>query len=311
MAIDDRARRVAEQVAGEGGLAGLGRLSDALEALEERRSALVVELRHGPRATWEEIGRACGMTRQGAARRWSGLTQAGVFGTAAEAYRRGRPSYPQALVGSMVPRDARRVLDLGAGTGKLTWLLADAGLEVVAVEPDAAMREELAAVMPKASVRAGSAESIPVPDGSMDAVIAAQAWHWFDPEAAVREIARVLVPGGSLSLVWNIRDESESWAAELGTLMHRHTRQDIDTEPVLGPPFSDPERLEIRWRHPTTRAGIVDMVASRSYVVTLPEPERTRLLADVAGLLSTHPDLKGEQELTMPYITRCTRVRRS
>jgi ubiquinone/menaquinone biosynthesis C-methylase UbiE len=204
--------------------------------------------------------------------------QAGGFGAAADVYRHGRPGYPQALIGSIVPRAARRVLDLGAGTGKLTSLLVETGIEVVAVEPDAAMRAQLAAAVPGATIRAGTAERIPLPDGSVDAVVVAQAWHWFDASAAVPEIARVLTPG--------------------------------DTEPVPGPPFGDPERLDIRWRHTTTTAGIVDLVASRSYVITLSERERGRLLADVEHLLATHPGVRDREQIAMPYITRCTRVRR-
>ncbi|MEV7189863.1 class I SAM-dependent methyltransferase [Kitasatospora sp. NPDC093102] len=309
MDTDDLGRRVVEDVAGGGGVEGLRRLSGVIEALEERRTELVEELRRGREATWEEIGRACGMTRQGATRRWAGRLRARSFGAAAEAYQHGRPGYPQALIGSAVPREARRVLDLGAGTGKLTGLLVEAGLDVVAVEPDEGMRAQLAASVPKAAVRAGSAERIPLPDGSVDAVVVAQAWHWFDPAVAVPEIARVLAPGGTLALVWNVRDESEPWAAALGVLMHRSARQPIDTRPVLPAPFGPPERLEIRWEHVTTRAGIVDMVASRSYVIALPEDERVRLLADVEQLLATHPDLAGREEIALPYVTRCTRVR--
>ncbi|UKZ10409.1 methyltransferase domain-containing protein [Streptomyces viridifaciens] len=208
-----------------------------------------------------------------------------------------------------MPREARRVLDLGAGTGKLTALLVDAGLDVVAVEPDGSMRDRLAAAVPKAAVRAGSAERIPLPDASVDAVVVAQAWHWFDRTTAVPEIARVLAPGGTLSLVWNVRDETEPWAAALGALMHRSARQQIDTAPVLPAPFGPPERLEIRWEHSTTPAGIIDLVASRSYVIALPEAERARLLADVEHLLTTHPGLAGREEIAMPYVTRCTRVR--
>ncbi|WP_307806672.1 class I SAM-dependent methyltransferase [Streptomyces sp. FH025] len=300
---------MAQDVSGGGGTEGLRRLSGVIAALEERRTAVVEELRRGHEATWEEIGRACGMTRQGATRRWAGRLRARSFGLAVDSYQHGRPGYPQALIGSAVPREARRVLDLGAGTGQLTRLLVEAGLDVVAVEPDETMRARLAATVPGAAVRAGSAERIPLPDGSVDAVVVAQAWHWFDQATAVPEIARVLAPGGTLALVWNIRDESEPWAAELGALMHRTTRQRIDTAPVPPPPFGPPERLEIRWEHPTTAAGITDLVASRSYVIALPEAERARLLADVEHLLATHPDLAGRERIAMPYLTRCTRVR--
>jgi SAM-dependent methyltransferase len=218
--------------------------------------------------------------------------------------------YPSSLVDWLVPRTATRVLDLGAGTGKLTQPLVDAGLKVTAVEPSEQMREQLSAAVPGAVVRPGRAEQIPLADGSVDVVVVAQAWHWFEPELAVPEVARVLVPGGTLSLVWNVRDNAEPWVAALDTILHQHTRQVIDTEPLIGEPFGPPERLELRWTHTMTRAELLDLVASRSYVITLSAQEQARLLEEVSQLLDEHPDLKGRNELTMPYTSRCTRVRR-
>ena len=123
--------------------------------------------------------------------------QASSFGAAADAYERGRPPYPPEAVDWLLPEDASRVLDLGAGTGKLTRQLRGRGLDVVAVEPSAGMREQLARAVPDVAVYAGTAEEIPLPDGSVDAVLVAQAWHWVDRSRAVPEVARVLVPGGS------------------------------------------------------------------------------------------------------------------
>ena len=252
----------------------------------------------------------CGMTRQGATRRWSRWVQAS-FGTAADQYQRGRPEYPQSAVGWLVPRWARSVLDLGAGTGKLTRSLVAAGLEVTAVEPSREMRERLAAAVPGAVVLAGTAERIPLAADSVDAVVVAHAWHWFDAALTVPEIARVLVPGGSLSLVWNIRDETEPWAAALGAIMHRHSRQAIDASPEIGAPFGPPERMEVRWRQPMTRQAVIDLVASRSYVITMCDDERARLLAEVSELLDGDPVPNGNDEIQLPYVTRCTRVRLS
>jgi SAM-dependent methyltransferase len=201
------------------------------------------------------------------------------------------------------------VLDLGAGTGKLTGALVDMSLQVVAVEPSKRMRARLAASVPQAEVLAGSAERIPMDDGAVDAVVVAGAWHWFDPAKATAQIARVLVPGGTLALVWNVRDETEPWVAELGRIMHRHTEQMIDTSPQIGPPFTDPERMEIRWEQTMTRKELLDMVASRSYVITLPVDERRRLLDDIADFLEDRSDLAERQQITMPYVTYCTRVR--
>ena len=299
---------IVDEIVGTGGLAGLSRMTGVIAELETRRTELIEQLRSQRLASWDEIGQACGMTRQGASRRWSKQAQATSFGDAAAAYQSGRPPYPASAV-DWLAGEARRVLDLGAGTGKLTELLAARGLEVTAVEPLPEMREQLAAAVPSAVVLDGSAERIPLADASVDAVIVAQAWHWFDPSLALPEIARVLVPGGTLGLVWNERDPSEPWVAELDRVLHRHTRQEYDTTPDLAKPFGAVERLEVRWEHPLTRAELLDMVASRSYVITMPEDDRTELMHQVAELLDSHLDLRGRKKLTMPYITRCTRAK--
>ncbi|XVU30343.1 class I SAM-dependent methyltransferase [Actinoplanes sp. CA-054009] len=299
--------RQVEEIAGGGGLEGLRRVTEAISALEARRAQVIDQLRRERRASWDEIGQACGMTRQGATRRWSRKLHAASFDAAAQAYQRGRPPYPVSAVEWAVPRGARRVLDLGAGTGKFTKLLVDARLDVVAVEPSAAMRDQLAASVPRAAVFEGSAERIPLPDASVDAVVVAQAWHWVDPREALPEVARVLRPGGTLSLVWNIRDHREPWVALLDNILHQHTRQEIDTEPELGEPFGRAERTEIRWRHTLSRAELLDMVTSRSYVIVLAEPQRRELLGRVEELMDTHDDLKGRDTFDLPYVTRCTR----
>jgi len=312
--VDDPAGKaaagdIARQVAGDGGLDGLRRLTAAIAAMELSRTQLIGQLRSGPDASWEEIGAACGMTRQGATRRWSKLVHASSFGAAAASYLRGRPGYPQSAVEWLIPRRAKAALDLGAGTGQLTRMLVEAGLTVTAVEPSREMREQLAAAVPEAAVRAGSGEQIPLPDASVDVVTAAQAWHWVDPGRAVPEVARVLVPGGTLSLIWNERDESQPWMALLSAIMRRRaTGPVMDTSPRIGPPFGPPERLEVRWRQQATRQDVVDLVASRSYVITLPEADRAELLGEVAELLDGHPDLAGRAEIEVPYVTRCTRV---
>ncbi|WP_433788505.1 class I SAM-dependent methyltransferase [Actinoplanes sp. CA-252034] len=231
---------------------------------------------------------------------------ASSFGIAAEAYERGRPPYPAEVVAWAVPPGAGRVLDLGAGTGKLTRVLLDAGFDVDAVEPSAQMRDRLAVSAGRAHILEGTGERVPLPDASVDAAVCAQAWHWVDPARVVPEMARVLRPGGTLSLIWNIRDHTEPWVAALDDVLHRHTRQEIDTAPAVGGPFGEPERAEFRWRHTLDRAALLDMVASRSYVILLPDPDRRALLDGVLDLLDRHG--LGDQ-LHMPYVTRCTRVR--
>ena len=128
------------------------------------------------------------------------------------------------------------------------------------------------------------------------------------PRSRCRRSSRVLVLGGTLSLVWNMRDESEPWVATLGTIMHQHSRQAIDASPEVGGPFGPPERMEVRWRQPVTRQEILDLVASRSYVITMTDQERSRLLGEVTELLDGHPALSGRGEIEMPYVTRCTRL---
>ena len=236
--------------------------------------------------------------------------QAASFGAAADAYERGRPSYPPAAVDWLLPPQVRRVLDLGAGTGKLTRLVAARpGLEVVAVEPSDGMRETFAAALPGIEVLAGTAEEIPAADGSFDAVLVAQAWHWVDPAVAVPEVARVLARGGTLGLVWNVRDESVPWVRELGGIIHRDAAQEMGTtSPPVGPPFGTPERLDVPWTSSMSRAQLLDMAASRSYVITLGPPDRAALLSRVEHLLDHDPALAGRATVDLPYVTRCHRA---
>ena len=233
--------------------------------------------------------------------------QASSFGAAAAAYERGRPPYPPEAVDWLLPEGAPRVLDLGAGTGKLTRQLRDRGLHVIAVEPSEGMREQLARAVPGAAVHAGSAEEIPLPDHSVDAVLVAQAWHWVSSRA-VPEVARVLAPGGRLGLVWNIRDEREGWVAELGRILHdpgEHHRQDRG---IMGPPFGPVERCDVEWAHRISRDELIDLAASRSYVITMPDQERAAVLAGVAHLADARLGATGAGELVLPYVTECYRA---
>ena len=186
------------------------------------------------------------------------------FGSQAAAYERGRPSYPpEAIEWLLAPTegwDARDVLDLGAGTGKLTTRLVERGLDVVAVDPIAEMLDVLRAALPTTPALLGTAEQIPLGDNSVDAVLVAQAWHWFDPQRAVAEVARVLRPGGRLGLVWNIRDERLGWVKEFGEIVGGE-RDIADTTVELPEPFTDVETHQVEWTNYMTAQALIDYVA--------------------------------------------------
>jgi SAM-dependent methyltransferase len=237
------------------------------------------------------------------------LRQANSFGAVAAVYERGRPSYPAEAIDWLIPAQARRVADVGAGTGKLTRQLRERGLDVIAVEPSAGMREELRRAVPGVRVLAGTAEQIPLADGTVDVVIVAQAWHWVDPERAVPEVARVLAPGGRLALMWNRRVENEEWVADLSTIIgSRGTPGSSRHFPEIGPPFGPVERRSADWVHRLSRAEMTDWVASRSYVITLPDERRHAVMGQVRDLLGTHPALAGKDEITLNMVTRCSRA---
>lgn len=224
----------------------------------------------------------------------------------ADEYAAVRPGYPSAAVDLLVPPGARDVLDLAAGTGKLTGALAGRGLRVVAVEPAAGMREQLAAALPGVELHDGSAEAIPLPDASVDVVTVAQAWHWFDEPAAAAEVARVLRPGGTLGIVWNDRDEDVPWVGAYGALLHEAAGPQLarDTHPEPGDAFTDVLRTDVRWDHVLTPDELVRLAGTRSYAIVLPPDERAALLDRVRTLVTTHPDLAGRPRVPVPYVTR-------
>lgn len=229
------------------------------------------------------------------------------FASVADAYERGRPDYAPAAAGALAAElglaPGAPVLDLAAGTGKLTRVLLGAGLDVVAVEPQAPLRDKLAAIVGSERVREGIAEEIPLPDDSVDAVTVADGFHWFDDAKALAEIRRVLRPGGGLAVVTTVPDWSgASWAHELGTLI-------MDMRPEHpyfdGPPWQDavraaggwtaPREIRVTTSQPTNPGRIVDYVASMSFVAALPDDERAQLLTQVAALVE-----EGEMPAELP-----------
>ncbi|OMB88649.1 class I SAM-dependent methyltransferase [Mycolicibacterium conceptionense] len=224
------------------------------------------------------------------------------FGSEAAAYERGRPSYPPEAIDWLLPEGAHDVLDLGAGTGKLTTRLVERGLDVIAVDPIPEMLELLSNSLPDTPALLGTAEEIPLADNSVDAVLVAQAWHWFDPERAVKEVSRVLRPGGRLGLVWNTRDERSGWVKDLGRIIGPE-HDPFNNEVTLAEPFGEIERHQVEWTSYLTPQALIDLVASRSYCITSPEQVRTRTLEQVRELLSTHPALANTSGLALPYVT--------
>lgn len=229
------------------------------------------------------------------------------FGAAAAAYERGRPSYPPEAIDWLLPPGARHVLDLGAGTGKLTVRLVERGLDVTAVDPIPEMLEVLSSSLPDTPALLGTAEDIPLPDDSVDSVLVAQAWHWFDAERALREVARVLRPGGRLGLVWNNRDERMGWVKDLGRIIG-HEMDPFSQTVDLPAPFTDIDRHQVEWTSYLTPQALIDLVASRSYCITSPDEVRTRTLDRVRDLLATHPALANTTGLALPYVTVCIRA---
>ena len=220
--------------------------------------------------------------------------RAASFDRAAAVYQATRPSYPDEAVRWSVPPDARDVLDLAAGTGKLTARLVALGWHVIAVEPSDAMRAELSAALPSVEARHGTAEHMDLADASVDAVTIAQAWHWVDPPAASAEIARVLRPRGQVAAIWNVRDEATDWVARWTEIVHRgDSLETTYGNPVLGGAFSAPEHATFPWTQRLRAADLRALAASRSHLILLPATERDALLDAVDELVATHPDLRG------------------
>ncbi|MEA5456049.1 methyltransferase domain-containing protein [Sinomonas sp. JGH33] len=223
-------------------------------------------------------------------------------------YEQVRPGYPDAAVDWILPPGASTAVDLGAGTGKLTGQLVARGLAVTAVDPSPSMLAELTRLHPGVAVVIAPAEATTLPSGSADLVVAAQAWHWFDPGAASREAARLLAPGGRAALVWNQLDTSVPWVHRLSRIMHAGDVHKPDYHPPTGPELTGWESAVFRWEDPITPEGIIELTKSRSYYLRASEKQRARVEANLAWYLHEHLGHRDGGQLLLPYITQAWRA---
>ncbi len=237
--------------------------------------------------------------------------RARAFGAVAETYARVRPGYPSEAVTWLLTEGASRVLDVGAGTGALSRTLVSLGLDVVAVEPDPQMRRVLSEQVSGIDVREGRAEELPLDTADVDAVLGGQMWHWVDPDTAAAEVARVLRPGGTLGLLWNLRDERSTWMAALGALIRGDDRTGARNRRVAlpsGSPFEGGAVRQFSWNQELTPSDVIDLVATRSKILVLDDRDRQAVLDQVAELVRTHPDLARKSVIEVPYVTSCFRA---
>lgn len=233
--------------------------------------------------------------------------QGRAFSAVADAYSRARPTYPPPAVDWLVGRTPQRVLELGAGAGKLTQALVSRGHTVTATDPSAPMLHRLVEHLDVPAAQC-VAENLPFRAGSFDLVVVAQAFHWFDVEPALTEIARVLRVGGSLSLVWNYRDERVPWVRRLSEVIGAEPHAgDVAAMLATTADFAPPEHTSFRFWQNLDGPGLVDMVASRSYVAALSDAEREPLLTQVRELYDSYG--RGPHGLRLPYTTECYRTR--
>lgn len=241
--------------------------------------------------------------------RHPGTSPALSFRSVADAYDRARPGYPDDVVpwlcdsGSGANRP-QRVLELGAGTGKLTARLVAHGHDVLATDPLPQMLGHLRHTLPDVPTAQAAAERIPLPDRSVDVVASAQAFHWFDPARALPEIARVLRPGGTVALVWNERDERIPWVRRLGEALSGPEQRTDPTHDLIGSGlFGYVEHATFRLWQPLDRETLRDLIRSRSHVAVLDEQARAAVLARVDAVYDDYG--RGADGMLLPYVTRC------
>jgi SAM-dependent methyltransferase len=242
-----------------------------------------------------------------------GVQRAQSFGLVADEYERGRPGYPAAAIRWLLGDEPLDVVDLGAGTGKLSAALVAAGHRVTAVEPLDEMRAILTERVPEAEVVAATAESTGLPPASADAVVAGAAFHWFDRDRAFPEIIRILRSPGTLGLLGNGFDTSVAWLARLreilgGSRLGRPGHWPSEAELLTW--FDDTDEQHFELAHQVDRDRLLDLAVSRSSVALLPPAERQSLLDQISALWDDTPELHGRESVELPYLTRVRRARR-
>lgn len=228
------------------------------------------------------------------------------FGAVAGAYDRARPSYPREAAAWLAGEEPATVLELGAGTGKLTEVLAGLGHDVHATDPDEAMLARLRERLPDVLTSVAPAEAIPAPDAAFDVVVVAQAFHWFDQERALPEIARVLKPGGRIALVWNERDQRIPWVKRLGRIIgtqeQLRSAGPVEESDLFGPV----EEEQFRHWQVIDRASIQELALSRSTIAVLDEEARAAKLAEVLAFYDDYG--RGMDGMQLPYLASCFRA---
>jgi SAM-dependent methyltransferase len=228
------------------------------------------------------------------------------FGSVADAYERGRPGYPREAVAWLLGEQPLTVLEIGAGTGKLTETLVELGHDVHATDPDDEMLARLRTRLPDVPTSVAGAEQRPAPDAAYDVVVGAQCFHWFDHDRALPEIARVLRPGGHLALIWNQRDERIPWVKRFGRIIGSQDQRSSAEPLEESAHFGEVEGEEFRHWQVIDRDSVQDLVLSRSNVAVLDAAGRE---AKVAEVLEFYDDYgRGMDGMQLPYVASCFRA---